>query len=76
MVIELSPQLEAALGKLARQRGVALETLVLEALQDRFLPDVLPVEPQDAWERKLFGAAVDSGVSVSDATLSSDVLYE
>jgi len=36
----------------------------------------LPVEPRDDWERKLFGAAINCGVSVPDAALSSDGLYE
>lgn len=76
MVIKLTPQLEAALCEQARQRGVAPEVLALAALQERFLPNVSPVEPQDDWERKLFGAALDCGVSVSDSALSSDGLYE
>ena len=32
--------------------------------------------PADEWERRLFGAAVDCVVSVPDAALSSDGLYE
>jgi hypothetical protein len=76
MVINLPPQLEAALSEQARQRGVAPEILAPETLRDRFLPNVSPVEPQDEWERKLFGAAIDCGVSVPDSALSSDVLYE
>jgi len=50
--------------------------LALDALRDRFLPKVPPVEPRDDWERKLFGAAIDCGVSVPDSALSSDGLYE
>jgi hypothetical protein len=76
MVINLSPQLEAALSEQARRRGVALEVLVLDALRDRFLPKAPAVEPQDDWERRLFGAAIDCGVSVPDSALSSDGLYE
>jgi hypothetical protein len=76
MVIDLPPQLEAALSELARRRGVAPEVLALDALRNRFLPDVPPVEPRDDWERRLFGAAIDCGVSVPDSVLSSDGLYE
>lgn len=76
MVIRLTPQLEAALSEQARRRGVTPEVLALDALRDRFLPGVPPVEPRDDWERKLFGAAIDCGVSVPDSALSSDGLYE
>jgi hypothetical protein len=76
MVVNLTPQLEAALVELARQRGVVPESLALEALRDRFLPKMPPVEPRDDWERRLFGAALDCGASVPDSALSSDGLYE
>jgi hypothetical protein len=36
----------------------------------------LSVEPRDDWERRLFGAAIDCGVSIPDSALSSDGLYE
>jgi hypothetical protein len=76
MVIELSPQLVVALSEQARMRGVTLETLVLETLRDRYLPHAIPVEPHDDWERKLFESAFECGVTVSDAALSSETLYE
>ena len=76
MVLNLSPQLEAALNAQARRRGLAPEVVALEALRERFLPKVSPVEPQDDWKRNLFGAAVDCGVSVPDSALSSEGLYE
>jgi hypothetical protein len=76
MVINLTPELEAALTEQARRRGVAPEILALEALGARFLPKVPLVEPRDDWERRLFGAALDCGMSVPDSALSSDGLYE
>ena len=76
MVISLPSPLEAALSEQARRRGVAPEVLALEALRERFLPASPPTEPQDEWERQLFGAAIDCGVSVPDSALSSDGLYE
>jgi hypothetical protein len=76
MVISLTPQLEAALSEQARQRGVTPEILALNALRDRFLPKAPTIEPQDEWERTLFAAAIDCGVSVPDSALSSEGLYE
>jgi hypothetical protein len=76
MVINLPPPLEAALAEQARRRGVAPEALALDVLRERFLPKVPPVEPRDDWERRLFGAAIDCGVSVPDSALGSDGLYE
>ena len=64
MVINLTPELEAGLSEQARRRGVAPEVLAVDALRDRFLPKVPLVEPRDDWERRLFGAAIDCGVSV------------
>ena len=76
MVINLTPQLEAALSERAQRSGIAPEVLAAEALRDRFLPKVPRVEPRDDWERRLFEAAIDCGVSVPDSALSSDGLYE
>jgi hypothetical protein len=76
MVVQLTRQLEAMLTEKARQRGVAPEVLALDALREKFLSNIPPVDPQDDWERKLFGSALDCGVSVPDSALSSDGLYE
>ena len=43
---------------------------------EAFQPNAPAVEPRDDWERKLFGAALDCGVSVPDSAVSSDGLYE
>jgi len=76
MVLNLTPELEAAISEQARQRGVAAETLALDALRQRFLPKQLPIEPRDDWERGLLEAALDCGVSLSDSALSSEGLYD
>ena len=76
MVIHLSAELESVLSDQARRHGVSAEEMVLDALRDRFLRDVAPVEARDDWERRLFDAALDCGVSVPDSALSSDGLYE
>jgi hypothetical protein len=75
MVITLPPQLESALAAQARQRGIAPEELALDVLRRHLLP-VAPPVPADEWERRLFAAAIDCGVSVPDAALSSDGLYD
>lgn len=75
MVITLGPELEAALSEQAHRQGIAPEVLILNALRERFLVDVLPL-PQDEWERKLMGVARDCGVSLPDWAVSREALYE
>ena len=76
MVITLGTELEAALDEQARRRGVTGEVLALDALRERFLAPVLSARPQDEWERRLLGLAKDCGVSLSDAVLSREAIYE
>lgn len=76
MVVHLGRELEAALIESAKRRGIAPETLALEALRERFLVTSPGIEPRDDWERRVLGAATDCGISLSDAAVSSDGLYE
>jgi hypothetical protein len=76
MVITLGPELEAALNEMARRQGISPEVLALEVLRDRFLGPTPADEPRDEWERKLRQVATDCGVSLPDAALSSEGLYE
>jgi hypothetical protein len=90
MVIQLTPQLQAALADQAKQLGVTPEKLALEALSERFLPEVAdgtpqaeaippklsPLVPQDEWERRLLGAAIDCGFSPPREWLSSENYYD
>jgi hypothetical protein len=76
MTITLAPDLEAALKAHARQQGVSPETLAVNALREKFGPRTAPLEPQDDWERLLVGIGRDCGISVPDAALSSEGLYE
>jgi hypothetical protein len=76
MVITLGPELESALNDLARRQGVSPEVLALNALRDRFLAPGPIGEPRDEWERRLRQVATDCGVSLPDAALSSEGLYE
>lgn len=75
MNLSLPPRLESALAEQARRRGVAPDVLALDVLSRHLLP-VDPAIPADDWERRLFGAAVDCGVSVPDDALSSEGLYD
>ncbi len=76
MVITLGPELEAALNEAARQQGVAPEALALKVLRERFLAMATPLEPRDEWERGLLSAARPWGISLPDAALSSEGLYD
>ncbi len=76
MVIHITAELETAIAEQARRRGVAPETLALDALRAQFLPKAPSIKPRDEWERKLFDAAIDCGVSVPDRALSREGLYE
>jgi hypothetical protein len=76
MVIRLTAELEAVLTDHAARRGVSAEHIALDALRHQFLGNAASLEPQDDWERGLFNAALDCGVSVPDWALSSEGLYE
>lgn len=76
MVITLDPELEAALNEAARQQGVAPEALALNVLRERLLAPPAPLEPRDEWERGLLEAARPWGISLPDAALSSEGLYD
>jgi hypothetical protein len=75
MKLTLPPQLQSALAEQARRQGVLPEALAVDVLRRHLLPITPPV-PVDDWERHLFGAAVDCGVSVPNAALSSEGLYD
>jgi hypothetical protein len=76
MVIQLSPELEAALSEVARRQGVTPEVLADSVLRERFLSPGAPLVPRDDWERRLLGLARDCGVSLPNSALSSEGLYE
>lgn len=76
MVITLDPKLEATLNELARRKGVPPEVLALETLRERLLASAPANEPRDDWERRLRQLATDCGVSLPDAALSSEGIYE
>ncbi len=75
MTVTLDPQLEAALNEQAKRRGVPPEELALTLLRER-LQSVAAMTPRDEWERGLLAAARPWGVSLSNAALSSEGLYD
>ena len=76
MIVALGPDLEAALVEQARGRGIAPETLALDALRERFLTSAGTPPPRDEWERRLLGLAKDCGVSLSNQSLGREEMYE
>jgi len=76
MVIQLTPQLQAILAEEASKLGVTPEQLAIAALQERFPPKVPPVIPQDEWERRLFGAALNLGFSPPREWFTSENYYD
>ncbi len=76
MVINLSPELEAALTESARQQGVTPDALASRILRERFLPAGSSAGPEDEWERNLLELATNCGVSLPHSALSSEGIYE
>jgi hypothetical protein len=74
MVIHLDDNLEIALKEQASRQGVAPEQLAINVLRANLLP--LTLQPRDQWERELLAAARPWGVSLSDAAVSSEGLYD
>lgn len=75
MVIHLGTELESAWSQLAREQGVDVETLAVNALRAQFLKQNVSLQPRDEWERQLLDAATDCGVSLSNQALSRESLY-
>ena len=76
MEITIDSELETALKEKAQQQGIAPETLALNVLRKKFLPNDLPFQPQDEWERRLLKAASHCGVSLSNEAVSSEGIYD
>ena len=76
MNITLDPRLETALKDQAGRQGLAPEELVVKVLREHLMvPSAVP-EPRDEWERGLLEAARPWGVTLPDAALSREELYE
>ena len=66
LVISLPSDLAGALDELARQKGVAPEALVIDALRDRLGEPSRANEPRDDWERLILTAGSSCGVSLTE----------
>lgn len=75
MVVNLSPELQAAVDDMAKRQGVSPESLVLSIVRQSLLP-VAPIEPRDEWERRLLAIATPCGASLSNLDVSSEGLYD
>ncbi len=61
MTITLTPELEAAIGEAARERGLTAEEVVLETLRGKFLPAPAVLGDGDhlsEWEQQISAAAL------------------
>ena len=73
VVIRLDAKLEAVLKEQANRTGVDPEELALTVLRSGLQTTL---QPRDDWERGLLEGARPWGVSLSDAALSSEGLYD
>ncbi len=80
MNVTLTPDLEQAVVRRARQHGTTPEAVVLDAIREKLgrePPEVTSIlEPGDEWEERLLRVGTPCGVSVSDEALSSERLYD
>jgi hypothetical protein len=76
MIIELGPELEAALNEQAQREGIAPEALALKVLGQQFIRPTAPRLSHDEFMRRLDAVAKDCGVSLPNSALSSDELYD
>ncbi len=76
MVITLTPDLETALGEIARRQGVKPEELALQALREFLISSSQAFKPRDEWEHMIVQVGTDCGVSLPHTALSSEGLYE
>lgn len=80
MTITLTADIERAIAEQALRRGTTPESLILEALREKFIPSrpALPVPLQlpDDWERMLLSVGSSCGVSLPDEAVSSEGLYD
>lgn len=76
MTISLTPELEAALARHARQQGTTPEALAIETLREKFIASLLNVETQDDWEELILSTGTETGVSLTNEAVSSEGLYE
>jgi hypothetical protein len=76
MVLKLTPELELALARSARQKGINPDLLAISILREHLLQPPSAILPHDAWERLVQSAASDCGVSLPDSAFSSDSLYD
>jgi len=76
MVIRFDPELETVLQASAHRRGQTIENIVIDALRERFLINLVSLLPMDIWEKQLLSTGVDCGVTLPPEAVTSDGIYE
>ncbi len=69
MTITLTPELESAVAEEAQKRGLTLQEIVLDTLQNKFLPGMLfghTEDTLDEWELEISAAALQVGLAPPD----------
>jgi hypothetical protein len=80
MTITLTADIEQAIAEQAQRRGTTPESLILEALREKFIASrpTAPLPPQlrDDWERMLLSVGTSCAVSLPPEAVSSEGLYD
>lgn len=76
MTITLNPDIAAALTERAKEKGISPEDLIETTLREQLALRIAETEPGDDWEKLIIEIGADCGVSLPDAALSSESLYE
>jgi hypothetical protein len=75
MTITLTPDIEQAVTEQTQRQGITPESLIVEALREKFVL-LQPPAPPDDWERMLRGVGTKCGVSLLHEAVSSEGLYD
>jgi hypothetical protein len=78
ITVSLAPDLEQAALAEAKRRGIPVQELTAEALRALLIARTSPPAAMShgEWKRKLARLGVDCGVSLPDAALTSEALYD
>ncbi len=72
MTLDLSEPLASILSARAEQKGMTSEVFTVDLLTKLLVPP----EPRDEWERRVFSMGVETGASLTNEQLSREVIYD
>jgi hypothetical protein len=75
MIVELGPDLGAAVREEAERHSQKPEEYVVRAIQIALARERQPIEPRDDWERAILAIGIDCGVSLPDSAFDRENLY-